>query len=197
MSKVLGPIHHWLYAKIGRQEELSACLAETALAEAWISDAEPYLRELAPLEQVIDEGNIHAWLQERIRDAERRFAALVLAAAGEDEARREKLAQAAEAFGRSHAIAAGCSAAEAYRAFEDFFINGMPCDRVNAVTLDDGQSLAWEQTLELHEQPWRELGGELSVYYLLRRRVMAGMLEGSGLVLESPDKDHYCLKPAR
>ena len=197
MSKVLGPIHHWLYGKIGHQEELSKCLAKTAQAEGYLTDASPYLRELLPLEQVIDEGNIHGWLQARIQDAERRFAELVLTAAGGEELRLQKLEQAAEDFGRSHTLAAGCSAAEAYRAFEDFFVNGMPCERVNAVTLDDGERLCWEQTKELHEQPWRELGGDGALYYRLRRRVIAGMLEGSGLVLESPDKDHYCLRPAR
>ncbi len=196
MSKVLGPIHYWLYGKIGRQEELTARLAETALAEGYLTDASPYLRQSEPLEQVIDEGNIHAWLQERIHDAERRYAALVLSAAAGDAARLETLERAAEAYGRARALPAGIKAAEAYRAFEDFFVNGMPCDRVNAVTADDGERLAWEQTRELHGESWRALGGEVSVYYRLRRRVMEGLLHGSGLALESPDQDHYCLRPA-
>ena len=192
MSKVLGPIHHWLYAKIGHQEALTAALAAQAREAGRIPDDAPFCRELPPLESVIDEGNIHGWLQERITDAERRFAALILAA-GQDAAGLDFLCERAFAFGSAHALPAGIAPADAYRAFEDFFVNGMPCDRVNAVTESAADRISWEQTRELHAGLWTAQGGDAAVYYRLRRAVMDGMLAGSGLSLSTPDKDHYTI----
>ena len=57
MSKFLGPIHYWLYGKTGHQETLTRCLAEAALKEGRLADLSSYVRDLPPLETVIDEGN--------------------------------------------------------------------------------------------------------------------------------------------
>ena len=46
MSMFLGPIHYWLYNKIGHQEELTRRLADLAVKEGWISDAAEYVRDL-------------------------------------------------------------------------------------------------------------------------------------------------------
>ena len=192
MSKVLGPIHHWLYGKIGRQEELTAALAELAMTEGWLRDAAPYVRHLPALESVIDEGNIHGWLQAQITDAEERYAGLVLRLTAQ-EGRLEALCRAARDFGQTQALPANAAPTEAYRAFEDFFVNGMPCDRVNAVTEDTYDRLSWEQTRELHAPIWEARGGDAALYYRLRRSVMEGMLTGTSLRLETPDKDHYSL----
>ena len=45
MSMFLGPIHYWLYNKIGHQEELTRRLADLAVKEGWISDAAEYVRD--------------------------------------------------------------------------------------------------------------------------------------------------------
>ena len=42
MSAVLGPIHYWLYGKIGNQEELTAEIADLAEQNGWIEDAAHY-----------------------------------------------------------------------------------------------------------------------------------------------------------
>lgn len=194
MSQFLGPIHFWLYGKIGRQEALTRHLAEFALREGYLTDAAPYLRELPPLETVIDEGNIHGWLQSRISDAEARYAALVLTAVAGDAGREQALCEQAHAFGLLHAMPAGTSPAEAYKAFEDFFVNGMPCDRVNTVTESEDTRLRWEQTKELHGEHWVVHGGDSALYYRLRKAVMDGMLAGSGLRLDAADGAHYAIE---
>ncbi len=196
MSMFLGPIHYWLYNKIGHQEELTRRLADLAVKEGWISDAAEYVRDLPALETVIDEEIIHGWLQARISDAERRYAALVLAAAGQDEARLDTLADAAFAFGKENALPAGTGPEDAYKAFENFFVNGMPCDHVNSVTESSDTSLSWEQTQELHAGSWTSQGGNVDPYYRLRRNVMDGMLSACGLKLSMADKDHYMLEVA-
>lgn len=73
MSAFLGPIHFWLYNKIGKQEELTKAIASMAAGNGWISDRTAYIRDLPALEDVIDESNIHGWLQDQIHDAETRY----------------------------------------------------------------------------------------------------------------------------
>ena len=68
MSAFLGPIHFWLYEKILFQEKVTAMIAEKAVANGWISDAEEFenkyvQKEIPALESVIDESNIHGWRQ--------------------------------------------------------------------------------------------------------------------------------------
>ena len=74
MSMFLGPIHYWLYNKINNQEKLTAAIASEASKKGWISDAAAYTKELPAIESVIDESNIHGWLQLQITDAETRYA---------------------------------------------------------------------------------------------------------------------------
>lgn len=189
MSATLGPIHFWLYVKIGNQEQLTREIANAAVGSGWIDTAEPYVKTLPPLESVIDEGNIHGWLQDQITDAETRYAALVSLILSKHEERLEQLCQAAYSFGQQHALPAQ-SPEEVYKAFEDFFVNGMPCDRINAVTDTAADHLSWEMTQDIHAPYWN---GDTAPYYAIRKSVMEGMLNGSGYSLESQDDFHYSI----
>ena len=85
MSAFLGPIHFWLYNKIQFQENLIDELVAYVTAKGWSDKADQYVStDRRKLDEVIDEANIHGWLQSRIHDAEGRYAALVLDAAGDD-----------------------------------------------------------------------------------------------------------------
>ena len=190
---VLGPIHHWLYGKIGRQEELTKVLAAHAKAKGWIEDTERFEKTLSPLESVIDEGNIHGWLQAQISDAEERYAALVCALLAEDGGRLNSLCAVATTFGEQHAIAPDATPEEAYRAFEDFFVNGMPCDRINAATAKDADRLSWEMTRDIHVPYWTACKDGSAPYYTLRKGVMDGMLNQTALRLVMEDTAHYSI----
>lgn len=72
MSLFLGPIHFWLYEKIKRQEELTSAVSE------YIGSGQDLTKKCLPLEEVIDEDNIHASLQNMINDSEERFARLII-----------------------------------------------------------------------------------------------------------------------
>lgn len=54
MSAFLGPIHFWLYNKIGKQEELTKAIASMAAGNGWISDRTAYIRDLPALEDIPD-----------------------------------------------------------------------------------------------------------------------------------------------
>ncbi len=196
MSRFLGPIHYWLYNKIGHQEALTRSLAEAAVRDGRLTDADSYLRDLPPLESVIDEENIHGWLQSRITDAEQRYAALVISLTGKDSGYLDRLLQEAYAFGAQNALPEGTAPAEAYKAFEDFFVNGMPCEHVNLVAESSDRALSWEQTRDLHANVWTAQGGSGSTYNRLRQSVMEGMLSKSALRLFMPDESHYTIQRA-
>lgn len=191
MSKFLGPIHYWLYGKIVHQEELTQAFADIAAKNGWLENASDYTKTLPSLESVIDEGNIHGWLHSRIADAETRYAALVLAVLTEDEEQRlPQLQQAAFTFGRASTLNTGISPEEAYKAFDSFFVNGMPCDRVNVVTGNDADALTWQETQDVHSGYWPQ---RPELYTLLRQSVMEGMLAATAVGIRRPDESSYQL----
>ncbi|SDM41535.1 hypothetical protein SAMN05216544_0177 [Lachnospira pectinoschiza] len=188
MSTFLGPIHFWLYNKIGKQEELTKLMATTAEAKNWIENASAYTKELPALESVIDESNIHGWLQAAIADAESRYASLISNIADNI----DDLKEMAYEFGKANAISSDLELAGIFKAFEDFFVNGMPCDHVNMVTSEEEDSLSWKMNQDIHEQYWNDIDG--AYYYLLRKSIMDGMLENTGFMVEMEDIYHYTIK---
>lgn len=201
MSAFLGPIHFWLYRKIQLQEELIREIATQAKQQSFgaaTGDYSCYVSgELRPLDELIDTMNIHGWLQERIHDAESRYAGLVSEILKRDPGKLEKLRALAFRFGEAHALRADSTAPQAYRGFEDVFLNGMPCDRVNMLKVQEADAVAWEQTQDLHGAFWTEKGLSPDIYYELRTAQMQGMLQQTALHLESTDSRHYEIRGER
>ena len=191
MSLFLGPIHYWLYNKIGNQERLTSTIAAKAKVEALITDADSYTKELPDLETAIDERNIHGWLQEQITDAESRFASLVIEIKKQG-INLEELESIAFDFGKENLPDSKADATEIYRHFEDFFVNGMPCDHINIITDESENQLSWEMVQDIHGQYW--IGGDVMDYYKLRKAVMDGMLSGLDYVVEASDLYHYTIR---
>lgn len=134
MSAFLGPIHFWLYNKIQFQESLIDELIRYAADQGWSDGdlADKYgSKDRRKLDEVVDESNIHGWLQLRIHDAGGRYAALVLDVAGNQEDRLTALKKAAYDFGTSQHLSAA-TAPEAFHRLDDLLLDGMPCDQVTA-----------------------------------------------------------------
>ncbi|MCR5175740.1 MAG: hypothetical protein K6C05_02700 [Anaerovibrio sp.] len=189
MSMFLGPIHFWLYNKIDNQEKLTKRVADLAVNNGWLSDGDKYTYDLPELADAIDASNIHGWLQAKIVDAESRFAQMITDILSADGTRIDSICAAAVDFGKGAAIVMESSAMEAYKAFEDFFLNGMPCDRVNVLTDQTESSVSWEMAEDIHAASWPK--GDTSVYYHLKKAVMDGMLSDTGLKITMKDIFHY------
>ena len=181
MSLLLGPIHFWLYDKIKNQEALTSLLAEH------FGKGAEYTKDLPPLEEAVDEGNIHGWLQSQIADAETRYASLVNLILEENAL--DEIKKVAYDFGRQNSLNENTDAESAYKAFNDFFVNGMPCDRVNMIVRSDVTLLRFKETDDVHSQYWN---GDSSVYYQIRNEIMRGMLDGTSIKLKI-DADSYVL----
>ncbi len=199
MSAFLGPIHHWLYHKIQLQEELMGDILDLAVRQNWdlpaVEGLDPTAKiALPPLEQSIELGNIHGWLQGQIAASETRYAQLVTGLLEADPARRTALEAAARAFGQRHPIPAGASPEEAYQALNDSLLDGMPCDHVNQIVAREERSISWRRTQCLHGGYWTQAGGEGEVYYALRTGIITGMLAGSDLELQAGEDGFFTLR---
>ena len=188
MSAFLGPIHFWLYNKIQFQENLIDELVAYVTAKGWSDKVDQYVStDRRKLDEVIDEANIHGWLQSRIHDAEGRYAALVLDAAGDDAEKFDALKEAARDFGAKQGLQAA-TAPEAFHRLDDLLLDGMPCDQVNRVRESDDARIAWDRTMDLHSEFWQGHGDR---YYALRHALVDGLLSATDYALESPAEGQY------
>ena len=107
----------------------------------------------------------------------------------ENENALDEIKKVAYDFGRQNSLNENTDAENAYQAFNDFFVNGMPCDRVNMIVRSDVNSLRFKETADVHSQYWN---GDSSVYYQIRNEIMRGMLDGTSIKLKV-DTDSYVL----
>lgn len=196
MSAFLGPIHYWLYKKIQLQEEMLRSAVICGEKNGWAELTEELKErcvseEIRPLEELIDTANIHGWLQERIHDAESRYATLITKLLSGGSSRISELRDCMYELGSSHGLSRGGDARDAYQLFEDSLLNGMPCDRVNVVLEQDTDKCTWQLTSDIHGEYWIAAGGDAAVYYELRRAFMEGALSASGLKLSIDDEYRY------
>ena len=195
MSKFLGPVHFWLYHKIQFQESLIDALSSCAVQKGW--NDEDLTRFSCPdrrqLDEIIDETNIHGWLQTRIQDAETRYASLVLYLAGSDETRLKVLEQAAGDFGAAQNLQAA-TAPEAFHRLDDLLLDGMPCDQINRVSHSSDDVITWIQSADIHSDYWQ---GHGQWYYLLRQALIAGLLSHTDYsFLHKEDGSFHIVKKA-
>lgn len=189
MSAFLGHIHYWLYNKILLQEEQTRDIAMYAQKNGCINKDTYTYADGRPLEEIIDEGNIHGWLQEHIHSAESGYAQLVtdiISAGGT----LEQLKTVAFEFGRKHSFA-GDTPEAAYKFYNDSFVNGMPCDGVNQLTDKSDNSISWTEMLDVHSEYWQSIGGNSDDYYELRSAVLNGMLDGTEFAFEETAPNSY------
>ncbi|HHV85333.1 MAG TPA: hypothetical protein GXX42_05905 [Petrimonas sp.] len=196
MSAFLGWIHYWLYKKIRfvvereqllyeRAEELCGPMAEEIRATVWESYGEP-LPDV-DLAEVIDHTNIHGWLQRQITLAETREAAVVKAlvdhcgdaglnAAGEVfAAHGEQCGRDAQASGKYDLTGAD----GIYRALNDYFLNGMPCDQADMLVVNTPEQVAWENTVCLKGRHWNVANIDAAVMRGLYQKWLAGFVQAA------------------
>lgn len=194
MSAFLGPIHYWLYGKIQLQESLTEAMLSSVPSEGKRIALENKLNtaygvvERRPLEEVIDTGNIHGWLQGQIGIVEKRFAMTVTEILQDDLTQIEKLRQAAYQLGQQNPLTDSADAQAVYRALNDVLLEGMPCDHVNEVLEQSDKRVLWQQTVDLHLPFWDAVDGNIENYYLLRNAFISGSLSGNHFSFQQIDK---------
>ncbi len=188
MSLFLGKIHYWLYNKIVWAERMEDDIVDWAKTkdlpvDEWVAEAVSKFgkpTENKPLEDVIDTGNIHGWLQARIQSAELRQAYIVTSIL---ESKSELKADIVGLFEKQGKDAAKEYQQEinipedAFNALNEFILEGMPCDRVNEVISSDESKYSWRTTACLHKDYWDNVDGDVTIFYTLRDRWVKAFIE--------------------
>jgi hypothetical protein len=179
MSAFLGPIHHWLYNKVQWHEELLEDILNKAEEKDYNTkvlfeaSSELYGKaERRPLTEVIDEGNIHGWLQQRIESLEYRMAYILTNLEEAGIVSQEELEEIYSKNGEKAYKSLGKTLEnpdEIFKSIYDFLLDGMPCDRVNKPVEAGEDYYKWIKSQCLHTPYWEAVGGKIELYNKLRR----------------------------
>lgn len=200
MSAFLGPIHSWLFRKIKLQDELVKAIVTSVVQK---EEADELLLQLdnrygtleeGALEDIVDAGNIHGWLQERVQLVENRFAFAVTSLTENAPERISEIKVAAYQFGKTYAPEAVDGIKSAYQYLETVLLNGMPCDHVNRITEENETTVSWEQTVDIHEPYWAMIHGRVEYYYAIRESLVIGMFEQTGISYQQVDDQSFELR---
>lgn len=196
MSAFIGPIHYWLYGKIrlvtnredflfNKASEICGSTAEELHEQVIQSFGSPLPN--TDLAELIDHDNIHGWLQRQIKIVESREAAFI----------KELLdscgSTALEILDQSfydHGNITGKSAKEQnkydletaggiYKALNDFYLNGMPCDQGDMIMESDSAKVVWESGQWLQEANWKRAGADVKTMAKLYQSWLKGFVNGA------------------
>ena len=194
MSAFLGPIHFWLYDKIKIQNNI----VEDVLALSDNEDLKKNLYEkygdgnLKPLDEVVDVGNIHGWLQEQISRVEAKLAVAVTELLAKTPDSIEEVKDIFFKNGEKYSpLDMNSGTEEAMKAVNDTLLDGMPCDHVNSVISQDESEAVWKRHECVHSKYWSDAKGDIDTYYMLRDEFIKGLLEKSGMKYEKLSNDIY------
>ncbi len=199
MSAVLGPIHTWLFNKIKFQDQLTTAILKGVQEKGICQSLEQRLDEqygalpTGQLEEIIDEGNIHGWLQTQVSLVEIRLADAVTTILKEEPSAASLILGIAYDYGKAHCIASDTTAKEALELLERCLLNGMPCDHVNQIIEDTEEKVSWQQTVDIHEAYWAKVQGDVRHYYDIREALIKGMMHGSKITFYRLNDQKYVL----
>lgn len=183
MSKTLAPIHYWLFNKILLHEELEKEIVQKfrdqfgdEVYNIEKSNIKKYGDRIpnVSLEGLIDTGNVHGWLQDKISIAETRQAAILADLFKKYKDNGILLAKLVyERNGLKYGNDAKekysvSSPKEIYDVLNNYILDGMPCDNVNNIIESNNDYLEYTQVRCLHIIYWNEVGIDPRIMYDLR-----------------------------
>jgi hypothetical protein len=191
MSKFLAPIHFWLYGKIQIMEDIEKNIL-TRIDNQKIQDKALELRKTVfdyindtELESIIDQGNIHGWLQATIEKTETRQALLLdyaITQIPKDEFfKTVKAAYTAEGteLGKYKSDNKLNTAPELFKSLGDVLLEGMPCDRVNVLTENLPDTVNWDVVSCVHDRYWSQENIQVTDYYDFRAAFSKAFIENA------------------
>lgn len=186
MSKFLGPIHFWLYNKIKIQNNIVEDVLNLSERIGLSLRGRLYEKygdgDLKPLDEVIDEGNIHGWLQDQISKVEYKLAIAVTEVLNRNPAKIDELKLIFKNNGEKFStLNSNSTVKEAFKAINDTLLDGMPCDHVNGVVNQNEQEAVWKRYECVHSKYWDAEKGDVHIYYELRDDFIQGLLSATDI----------------
>lgn len=205
MSAFLGPIHYWLYNKIMLQEKIVDEILSLNEEEEFVQGLNDStvmqcgIIENQPLENMIDTGNIHGWLQERIHIVENRLSYVVTAITKENADRMEHILERVyqvglEVFNSLEQKEEMESAEQIFKLLNDMLLDGMPCDHINQIISSSSDEVEFRRTRCIHEVYWLEQGGLGMNYYEIRTKFVEGLLANTAFEYVADDQGNYHIR---
>lgn len=201
MSAFLGPIHYWMYRKIQVQEAMVEAVLKQNETKGYIENLREQTNEHCgtieqePLETIIDESNIHGWLQARVQIVEKRLSYAVTEIIKHNAAHREEVVEIIHQLGKQMKPETEPTDAKAvFQLLNDMLLDGMPCDHINEQVSASEDEVVYRRTRCIHCDYWREIGGQEEVYYDLRTAFVKGMLENTTFEYRIDDQGNYHIK---
>ena len=193
MSLFLGRIHYIMYDKILFQEEildnLLNFLEEEKRNELKKDLDEEFPLEKGNLEDIIDESNIHGWLNERVVRSENRLAKTVSILLRDFDL--EKLKNKFFEIGKNYE--AGESPMEVFSFITSKFLDGMPCDHALAILKNDEDEFVFTVLSDVHKNIWKDYVSP-EIYWVLRDSFILGSLNSSDLKFEKIEENYVIRK---
>lgn len=201
MSAFLGPIHYWLFHKIKLQNEFVTLIVQSVTEDdlrirLYEELYEKFgVLEEQPLEEIIDETNIHGWLQERVSIVEYRMAYAVTEILKQKPEMKNKLTDRMSQFGMQHSdLIEVTDVKDVYKKLNDLLLDGMPCDHVNELVSENDKKVTWKRNQCIHKKYWDEVLGDISHYYTLRDAFIQGILAHTDIVYGHTEEGIYTLE---
>lgn len=189
MSAFLGKIHYLLYNKIQLNEDLLEGILNFAegknipIEEIKAGVYERYgYPERRALEGVIDQGNIHGWLQLKINSVEARTAAIVTELINNRGMDIKDIANIYFENGKNIMDSIGAGdflPKDLFNLIYSYMLEGMPCDRINEVVSEDENEFLWKTTTCIHKKHWDKINGEVANFHALRDAWINGFLSST------------------
>lgn len=203
MSAFLGPIHYWLYNKIQLQQaivdDIYALGKNYGLSLQEECDSRYGSFENKPLEEMIDHGNIHGWLQERVSQVEYKYAYSVKTLLDQDPTALSQLKELLANKGRELSRTLTPTLPDAvgmFKVISDNLLDGMPCDHANSIVDKSEDQIVWKRNLCVHQTYWDEVDGDIGIYYELREAWLEGLVKGCGYEFLKIDPTTYSIRNA-
>lgn len=146
MSKNLGPVHYMMYEKIKFQDKITNFLLD-GNTEAIDKEFSPVSTK--PLEDLIDQDNIHGWLSARIDQVENRLAKAMALSANP----REKMHELGKLEGKDEDLS---NLKLVFDKLNQRMLDGMPCDRALRAGIDEEGNLLLITDNNLHDKYQKE-----------------------------------------
>lgn len=196
MSAFLGPIHFWLYNKIKIQNNIVEDILDLSENIGLNLRKDLYEQygdgDLKPLDEVIDVGNIHGWLQNQISLVEYKLAFSVTEILNKNSEKIDEIKTIFKSNGEKYSTLSNESTIEeAFKAINDALLDGMPCDHVNAVVNQNEQEAVWKRYECVHSKYWDKANGDVSIYYALRDEFIEGLLSAANINYEKLSDTTY------
>ena len=158
--------------------------AEELREQVWQTYGQPLGDE--DLSKLIDHENIHGWLQRQINITESREAAFIkelLAMCGETATNllNQAFIEHGNITGDKAKLQEKYDVATApgiYKALNDYYLNGMPCDQADMVVVSTQDNLVWETGACLQEVNWKRVGVDTKIMIKLYQNWLKGFVEG-------------------